>query len=90
MNSAEMDLKRDQLIPSSSAVARLQELHQLMNSSLLYTKRLVGFMVFDQEGDKSGAISTLEDDNSMAQIKHYMEGEEGSTDSVQGKIRSEA
>ena len=47
MNQAEMDLKRDQLIPSSSAVARVQELHQLMHSSLMYTKRLVSFMVFD-------------------------------------------
>ena len=49
MNKAELDLKRDQLIPSSSAVSRLQELHQLMNSSLLYTKRLVSFMVFDTD-----------------------------------------
>lgn len=66
INQAEMDLKRDQLIPSSSAIARIQELHQFMNSSLTYTKRLVSFMVFDQEHDKSGHVSSLEEDASMA------------------------
>ena len=60
-----MDLKRDQLIPSSSAVARVQELHQFMNSSLTYTKRLVSFMVFDQEHDTTGHASSLEEDASM-------------------------
>ena len=83
MNQAEMDLKRDQLIPSSSAVARVQELHQLMNSSLTYTKRLVSFMVFDQENDKSGHVSSLEEDASMAQIKTYMDGEANSNASSQ-------
>ena len=47
MSKAEMDLKRDQLIPSGSAVARMQELYACVTSSLMYTKRLVSFMVFE-------------------------------------------
>ena len=44
-------------------------------------------MVFDNE-DKSGAVSTLEEDASMAQIKNYMEGEEGSQSDSQAEIRN--
>lgn len=54
-----------------------------MNSSLLYTKRLVSFMVFDQEGDgKSAGMSSLDEDASMTQLKQYMDGEEGSQHSA--------
>ena len=37
-----------------------------MNASLMYTKRLVSFMVFDQEGDKGSQVSTLDEEASMA------------------------
>jgi len=71
MNKAEIDLKRDQLVPSGSAVARLQELHQLMNSSLLYTKRLISFMVFEQEGDtnQSQGSGEEQDANSLEEME---------------------
>ena len=83
MHKAELDLKRDQLIPSSSAVARLQELHQLMNSSLMYTKRLVSFMVFEQEGGEVDGVSSLDDDASMTNLNKNADGEDSST-SVNG------
>ena len=40
-----------------------------MNSSLQYTKRLVGFMVFDQEGAEKDGISSLDEEASMANLR---------------------
>ena len=48
-----------------------------MSNSLQYTKRLVSFMVFDQDDGKDGRVSTLEEDASITQIRGYMDGEEG-------------
>ena len=69
MNKAEIDLKRDQLVPSGSAIVRMQELYQLMTSSLQYTKRLVSFMVFEQDPDKQVSQGTFEDDASLDRLR---------------------
>ena len=47
MHKTELELKKDQLVSSSAAIGRLQDLHKIMSDSLKYTKRLVSFMVFD-------------------------------------------
>lgn len=86
MNKSEMDLKRDQLVPSGSAVARLQELYGCVTSSLMYTKRLVSFMVFEQDGGAGGADGkqasqgTFEDDASLDRMREIIEEEKGSED----------
>ena len=49
MEKTERELKKDQLVSSSAAIGRLQDLNTIMRNSLKFTKRLVSFMVFDQD-----------------------------------------
>lgn len=56
-----------------------------MSSSLMYTKRLVSFMVFDQEGEEKDGISSLEEDASMANLKSNTGEGEDTQKSVYGE-----
>ena len=49
-----------------------------MNSSLQYTKRLVSFMVFEQEGDKMGDRSSLDEEASMTKMQDMIDDEDNS------------
>ena len=60
MHKSELELKKDQLVSSTAAISRLQDLAKVMSDSLKYTKRLVSFMVFDQ--DASGKQLSAEED----------------------------
>lgn len=66
MNKTELELKKDQLINSSLALSRLQMLHKTMSDSLKYMRKVVGFMVFDEEGQGQRDYSSLDDDASIA------------------------
>ena len=61
MHKTELELKKDQLVSSAAAIGRLQDLHKIMSDSLKYTKRLVSFMVFDQEA--SGKQFSMDDED---------------------------
>ena len=56
---SERELKKDQLVSSSAAIGRIQDLNTIMRNSLKFTKRLVSFMVFDQ--DVQGKQPNIED-----------------------------
>ena len=71
MHKTELELKKDQLVSSSAAIGRLQDLHKIMSDSLKYTKRLVSFMGFDQEA--SGKQFSAEDDEAMMPPKFSVE-----------------
>jgi len=47
-----------------------------MSSSLQYTKRLVSFMVFEQEGDKMGDRSSLDEEASMHKMQDMIDDED--------------
>ena len=51
----------------------------------MYTKRLVSFMVFEQDGEEKDGISSLEEDASMANLKSNIGDGEDTQKSAQGE-----
>ena len=68
MVKTELEIKREQLIPSQTALNRISDLHKAMTESLKYTRKVISFMVFDQEANY-GDVSSYAADASIAQIK---------------------
>jgi len=72
MNKTELELKKDQLISSTLALSRLQMLHKTMSDSLKYMRKIVGFMVYDQDPNNQKEYTSLNDEKSIKQIKRDM------------------
>ena len=49
MTRTELEIKKDQLISSQSALVRLTEMHTSMQQALLHVQKVVSFMTFDED-----------------------------------------
>jgi len=72
MNKTELELKKDQLISSTLALSRLQLLHKTMSESLKYMRKIVGFMVYDQDTNNQREYTSLDEEKSINQIEREM------------------
>lgn len=69
MNKTELELKKDQLISSTLALSRLQMLHKTMSDSLKYMRKIVGFMVYDQDPNNQKEYTSLDEEKSINQLQ---------------------
>jgi hypothetical protein len=51
MTRIELEIKKDDMIKTTNAVARMRALTKSMTDSYVYIQQVVSFMVFDQENN---------------------------------------
>ncbi len=62
MTKSEVEIKRDQLVSSSTAVARMNEMFISVSQNLSSLKAIISFMIFDENEDQYGEISSINEE----------------------------